>query len=260
MENTLNYILSTPLDLVVQYLHLISLLLLLYIIIAPIYIYIYIYILGLRAIAIKYIKANYFDFLFLIINIIIFILLGSYTLKVYSAMLNFNIFFNIVYWLLISSVIGNILCGIILFVYNKGNLVKMFSIVKNRKYFYKSYYPSYIIVFAISYSLTYFENLYSVYYSVYMIIIVTSLLLIPFIVRFIYVFELNNIINSRYTLLKDKLLIKFFLILQFCIFSIKNIIISIILLCILVPVIAAIIYNICIFFGITPDLRYLEGP
>jgi len=260
------------LDFEIQYFYLITSMLSMHTFFIPIYIYIYIYILGLRAIAIKYIKANYFDFLFLIANIVLFYLLFLYMYNLYAMKLLDNIY-GFIYLLIIIIASINILFSIILlikhFLINKYNNLTLFSIINNKKNIFK-YYPLYVILFIIFYELMYFQNLYtnntsSHYgndvYNIYISILYIYLFIIPTIIIFLYVMEKNNVINANYLLLKDKLLKKSWLTTKPFILLTLSMVFIIIASLLLLPGIGYFVYLIHTYlFGITPDIMRLEGP
>jgi hypothetical protein len=239
--------------------------LVLYCFLLPIYIYIYIYILGLRAIAIKYIKANYFDFVFLIGNLLLFyfnfIIIAKY--EIFIEGFGFKFYLD---WLFINMIIVNMLFSIASIVFNKHMFLKelfdkayLFELDFKNKGF--QYYCVYISIFVIFYELSYFKNLYnSNYHDLYIYCLFAYLNLIPIIMIFLYVMEKNNSINANYSLLKDRLLKKSLLVIKTFMFSIVNIVAVFVLSLFLIPVVFYLIYYIHILFGITPDIMELEGP
>jgi hypothetical protein len=224
-----------------------------YIYIAVSYIYIYIYI-GLRAIAIKHIKANYFDFLFLIINLVFLCFYINYKYIIYNQDFDFKVDLNL---LVINISIMNIWYSIVLINKNiffkklldNHNLISLDFKKKGLRYYY-----IYVILFIIFYELSYFKNLYnSNYYDSYIYCLFGYLHLVPMTIIFLYVMEQNNVINSNYLLLKDRLLEKFWLVAITFILSLINIVVVFVLSLFLIPVVFYLIYYIHILLGITPD-------
>jgi hypothetical protein len=239
-----------------QYFYLFVMNLGLYFYIAPIYIYIYIYILGLRAIAIKYIKAIYFDFVFLIVNLLLLYAVFIKGLEIALYFLIPNILFSIVF------IVKNFLNYKNIF--SKELFSNLILIELNFKSKGFQYYCIYLLIFIILYELAYFKNLYSYinfpYTSEVLFPSFIYLHLIPIIIIFLYVMEKNNVINTQYLLFKDRLLLKSWLAVMTFILSFINIVVVFVLSLFLIPVVFYLIYYIHILFGITPDIMELEGP
>jgi hypothetical protein len=210
--------------------------------------------LGLRAIAIKYIKAIYFDFVFLIANIVLFYIFIK-KVEIIFYLLAPNILFSVI------SIIKNVLHYKKIFskeLFNNSSLIELDF--KNKGF---QYYCVYLLIFIMLHELAYFKNLYSSYMDdkgqalgfafIY-------LHLITIIIIFLYVIEKNNSINANYALLKDRLLKKSLLVIKTFMFSIVNIVAVFVLSLFLIPVVFYLIYYIHILFGITPDIMELEGP
>jgi hypothetical protein len=216
--------------------------------------------LGLRAIAIKYIKANYFNFFFLIGNLLLLyvIIISKYAIFIKGPEL-FEFYLD---WLVINIIIANILFSLIDIINNylcNNNifLIQLFNI-KNKIF---KYYLIYAIIYLICYELIHFKNLYNLNYSkLYFFLMFIYLHLIPIIIIFLYVVEKNNVINTQYLLFKDRLLLKSWLVVRTFILSFINIVAVLILSIFLIPIVFYLIYYIHILFGITPDLFNLELP